>query len=400
MQNIQYYGKILLTVLVMVCAGTACSEDHFSSNDRDGKETTILLGATTRSVGGDWGDAASDDDKDAFIGDCRVLVFRARTGNLVYNFEMKDNPDALKIKTGSYHFVFIGNLSSDPVLEAILTSNAWDPEAGTGYRYLSNLDAFAFASTAFTSNKAIPMVTVIKDVTIAADGSTYPSGSQPTEVVGELIGKISSILDADYSSYSTVNNRWTVKLERLGVRVDLSLEFASNSVAQQFSGMQISRVPKQVYLLNPKSDGSAHPNSTATSADYETSNRTIAFDSSTEIIDGDGVGTGKNGIEVGKKGYLASRIILPASAFSLVDNPTDKTKGIQLVATFGSVQLSAVLGQEAPAFPTGYSAPRNYRFPVNGKVNGLELTLSSSIAEWGDGGSFGETIEGPVVVTP
>ena len=410
MKQIKHHAAILLFAILVQTGVTSCVKETLASEEE--QETTLRLGARTRSLsGGGFADIDSDgslsdaekmEAKDDFIDDCRVLIFRASTGELAYNIKIENNPDALSIKTGNYHFVFIGNQSSDAALNTQLTSNAWTPGA-SGYsgKNYTDLNSLYFASSAFAVDKAIPMVSQYRNVNIIAGGQ-FPAGTNPGSIVGHTIGKITT----PGIGYDDPTNVWKVELIRLGVRLDMILQFEDDDMASKYTGLEFKNVPDRVYILDIRADGStnnynngSYENTAALAA------RTVSFNytaQSGEIFNGDGT----NGIAFGKKGHKVLRTILPASEFAMATtgtdsdkNDSDRLKGIQITAAFGSMEnKSAVIGNDRPAFVSGYTAPRNFHFTITGIIGelGVEITCNPTIAPWVNGGSFNTEIGGPI----
>jgi len=285
-------------------------------------------------------------DPDNKVTDFRIVIFNSTTKllelNLFFNFMTEfENPISFEIKEGTYDFIFLANETSDLTLSATLNAMV------EGTTTLTLFESYSFASTAFNESKEIPMSTayygVIIDATLGLsddNGSTY----QP----------------------ATQTQPWSIELERLAIRVDMTLQTTSAFVASDFQSILFSNIPNKVFILPETKDGTILYNS----GSYES--RTFAKSS------GDtGYTTGFQQ-NAGVYEWKKSRIILPSSVFV---NNTVAANGIGMMANYSTLSAqSAVLG---PIIGNSYTLPRNYNIVMSGKLySTLDIALTLEILNW------------------
>ncbi|MCC8186578.1 MAG: hypothetical protein LIP08_03435 [Bacteroides sp.] len=185
-------------------------------------------------------------DPDDVVASLRIMVYDASDDLLVLN-QFHDfttqfqNPIQLELPAGTYHFVFIGNESSDPAFSGKLNSLTEGTDLFTDLHGGSTPYGFAFS--AFSSDKNIPMASIYKDMIINTNGLSEDNGST-------------------YLSISQ-STPWEVAIKRLGVRVDITLQVESWSVASEFESLVFSALPENVYIagIHNKSASQSNTNS-------------------------------------------------------------------------------------------------------------------------------------------
>ena len=316
-----YVGLFSFLLLVII---SSCMDDTFTNNDT-AKGTFISI----RGIGVQSSTHPGTTPDDYIVETLRVLVFDHTTGacidNVHYNVSQGDiiqhpiNPE-------TYDFVFLAN--EPPYVPVINQLNNI-----TAYNDLNDI---AYPERYFSSERIIPMIQEVKNVTVLSGGQ----GAR---------------LD-DNSVVSVLQ----LALDRLAVRVDVVLE-AEDDLDNAFDGVMFTNIPDVVPL-------------TANYSGTVTRNITRSF------------------TKVGNAGYFSdetptaperawakgvNRIILPANE---LDPVGDKDNAVLLTVNMGSNYNPSCELKITPN-PVNYSLPINTKLDFHGIIKEpLEVNIKAS--EW------------------
>lgn len=319
----------LLPVLLFLgsCIREKCQEEI---TPRFNRPLLLNISAKARSSSGHAGDIA-----DRAISVMRVLIYDSKSGNLVFNHFIPEVSDTipLYISKGKYDFAFIANENSDKRLADELA--ALTP----GVDRKSDLQKMWFSASAFSRDKDIPMVTIVEDVA-AIDDECYQTSTMPSALTGV----------------------WVVWMERLGIRLDMTLRLNPAQYSEFIGGckMHFSNVPDRVYLV------SGIPN-------YK---RALALERVISIGPDDMVclldPENEHPCEI-----TARRIILPESVFAEKTNAANA-----LMLTIGLGVDDTVSAKISLDPGVDYTMPRNCYLNVSGCVKTSDFTIDATIMNW------------------
>ncbi len=350
--------KCILPLLSLLLPGllSSCLKDSGSFGDET-EEAQIVLSALTR------GGTDDPDDPDGRIGNFRVMIFRAG-GALAYNhtFDLSaENPFTITIMTGVYDFAFVGNEDSDTELRSGKTlTQILD---GFGGRTIDDIYGIHFSSSAFRNDLMIPRTGIYRGVTVNADNTVTLAGKSTAEP-----------------------NPWSAGVERLGIRVDLTLRAVSQTDALNFSALKITHIPDKVWFF--AADGSGTP--VYNDGSYESASpvppyRTFAADSGDEyeVVSGVEYFTAA-GYPVSFEEDSANpgtylwhkRLILPSSTFTPA---ADESKAIVFQAVVNGRPCQGTLGTGL----LGYNASRNHRYRLTGELKADQpIAFTVDVTNW------------------
>lgn len=351
LKRIYLYGLLLLLPAMTV----SCDKDP----GEPGAVEKVTLDISTYSLlAGDAG------DPDNALTSVRIMAFY-RAGTLASNryvtMAEADPPLSiqLELEVGYYDFVFIVNEDSDGGrLTAIL-------DGYTG-KALSDLYGEYFASAAFRSDYSIPMVRLIRNVTVLGDNDI---------LVDE----------------SPVTTPWEVEVERTGIRVDLVMQTAFESMATGFTELQVVNVPDKVYVFGEGANlqpvynvaGTGSFESPLPSYRKFASNRGDLYDTPAELAGEDvyytitAADTPVEFVQKGDKWYWYKRLILPETVFTPAGT---ESLGMQLRAVANGKTYTLTLSDAAG---TDFTLPRNSRYLVNGTLKTDYVEFSVGVIDWG-----------------
>nr|WP_196052830.1 hypothetical protein [Bacteroides clarus] len=267
---------------------------------------------------------------DNVVRSLRILSFERSTGNLTtnirYNAWLGDIVHHA-VSPGGYDFVFLAN---EPLHQDIVNTL-------NGIEKYADLDRIAYPAEYFSSEQIIPMIQELKNVTV-------------------LSGK-KGIRLSDGTEFSVLE----LALDRLGVRVDVTVESADN-FDETFNGIIFSNVPNSV----PLTVGYSGPAIERTVIRAFTKNEDGNYFSDAVPV--------TEGANWAKK---VNRIILPSSGLMEQD---DKGKAVNFIIDMGdnySPSCELQISKE----------PLDYRLPLNTKLDltaiikePLEVNIKAS--EW------------------
>ena len=337
--NILY--KILSGTAVMLLLLTSCVKEQEVTMGKD-ENATITISTATRA------DNAGDAE-DRYINSLRVLGYNTTDGQLAFNEEVFGITTAstaneetfektVNVKTGKFTVVFIANEHKTPATSAMLSGIS--PSSNNNISYLRN--TVSFPHEAFANDKDIPMVTIKENIIIQGDNMVIDPGS---------------------STPSAVLNKWPVAMERLGIRIDLTLKLTAAQVTEWTNDngkIYFTNVPEEVFIF-PETDNSG----AFLPADKEYS-----------------VSLTPTGTEGGLSVYKLSRIILPESSF------TDLTKANALTLKLKEgalTRLGAISAGTGTKYGTnGYTLPRNTYLGITAEIGETSLTFTINVMDWVD----------------
>ena len=319
------FGTALMLLLVASCA----KEQHTTFS---GEDATLTLNVGTRA-GEELGDP-----EDRYINSLRVIGYNTADGQLAFNEKVlgiptasTDNDDAfertINVKTGNFTIIFIANEHETPatsaLLEGITSSN------NNTLSYLKT--SVSFPHQAFDAGKDIPMVTVKENITIQGDDM---------------------VVDPDSPTPTAVLNKWPVSMERLGIRIDLTLQLleVQREAWQNDDGkVYFSNVPDKVFLFPGTANAPGTIDKTYTMLDYDNDTKTV---------------------------FNSPRIILPEVYLSGLTKSDALTMMVKAPTEFK--------GAISPDGGTTYALRRNTRLGVTAQVGEMGLTFNIIVEEWVD----------------
>ena len=220
--------NILLFAVILLATG--CSNEY-SLTEGQGKPemntVNVLMAPGLRTL-----DAGSP--LDAAVAQLRIMLFDTKTGKLAVNKLINISTGDTKnvpVKTGKYDFVFIANENAEPVangLTVLLNSLA------VGSSVISDLQDVYFSAEAFDTDYYIPMVEIIREVTVAGENMVTLSGNTIPEQMP-----------------------WRVPLTRLGVRMDVSFALTTDEYNDLLNAasppvLTFSNLTDRVFLFDGK----------------------------------------------------------------------------------------------------------------------------------------------------
>lgn len=188
---------------------SSCIDETFTENTVEGTFITVR-GIAPRSSTHDG------TPEDHVVQTLRILAFDISTGNKVSNVSYNAvNGDIIRhpINPGPYNFVFLANEPVNIPIQNKLNN----------IEKYSDLDGIAYPADFFASDRIIPMIQEIKNVTVLTNGQGATLGDGTTVSILQLA------------------------LERLGVRVDVVLK-AKDNLNGSFNGVVFSNIPNLVPL--------------------------------------------------------------------------------------------------------------------------------------------------------
>lgn len=310
-------------LLSLIIFSSSCIDETFTENTVEGTFITVR-GITPRSSTHDG------TPEDHVVQTLRILAFDISTENIVSNVSYNAvNGDIIRhpINPGPYNFVFLANEPANIPIQNKLNAIA---------KY-SDLDEIAYPADFFASDRIIPMMQEIKNVTVLTNG-------QGATLDG---GTTVSILQ--------------LALERLGVRVDVVLK-AKDNLNGSFNGVVFSNIPDLVPLT----------------AGYKGTIGRSVTRKFTVGDDGSYFADGTSSVDWTWEKKV-NRIILPAN------EPTstiDKDKAV--IFTVDMVdEYSPSCELEIGANPVNYSLPKNSKLDLTGYIK-EPLLVNVMASEWTD----------------
>ena len=312
---------------------SSCTKEQSLPQD-EGLDATIMITAGTR--------AESFDPEDSYINSLRVLGYYSSNGKLAFNEKVTgftanaiEVSKTITVKTGNFIIVVIANEHSDgsnPTdLSALLDKIDKDDAATNTMTYLTGL---SFSHEAFSSTKDIPMVSVNENVAIYDNNTLVSNGM----------------------AYSTL----PVVLERLAVRIDLTLQLFGPQVTAWQSGahdgkVYFNNVPDKVYIIG----GTDNSN-----------NLLVNNEKFVTPVAGADIGTTKI--------FTSSRIILPESCLAELTESRALTIELYEGPTLRKGILQTGVGDY------GYTLLRNSYFGITTGIGELSLTFDVNVIDWED----------------
>lgn len=201
-----------IACILLLLFFSSCIDEIYNSNEAVGSSFISVRGMGDQSLGEHSGDA-----EDYVVHSLRILSFDSATGdcttNIYYNAWLGD---IIKhaISPGKYDFVFLAN---EPLQQSIVNSL-------NGISTYTDLNEIAYPGSFFSSERIIPMIQEIKNVTVLPNGkgARLENG---TEV---------SLLE--------------LALNRLAIRVDVILESDNENFKNKLKGVTFSNIPDYVPL--------------------------------------------------------------------------------------------------------------------------------------------------------
>ena len=248
---------------------------------------------------------------DNVVRSLRILSFERSTGNLTTNIRYNAWLGDIihhAVSPGGYDFVFLAN---EPLHQDIVNTL-------NGIEKYADLDRIAYPAEYFSSEQIIPMIQELKNVTVLSGRKGIPGLSDGTEF-----------------------SRIEPALDRLGVRVDVTVESADN-FDETFNGIIFSNVPNSV----PLTAGYSGPAIERTIRAFTKNEDGNYFSDAVPVTEG---------ANWAKK---VNRIILPSSGLMEQD---DKGKAVNFIIDMGdnySPSCELKISKE----------PLDYRLPLNTKL--------------------------------
>lgn len=310
-------------LLSLIIFSSSCIDETFTENTVEGTFITVR-GITPRSSTHDG------TPEDHVVQTLRILAFDISTENIVSNVSYNAvNGDIIRhpINPGPYNFVFLANEPANIPIQNKLNAIA---------KY-SDLDEIAYPADFFASDRIIPMMQEIKNVTVLTNG-------QGATLDG---GTTVSILQ--------------LALERLGVRVDVVLK-AKDNLNSSFNGVVFSNIPDLVPLT----------------AGYKGTIGRSVTRKFTVGDDGSYFADGTSTVDWTWEKKV-NRIILPANEpLSTIDKDKAVIFTVDMVDEYSpSCEL------EIGANPVNYSLPKNSKLDLTGYIK-EPLLVNVMASEWTD----------------
>lgn len=341
--------KIINTLLIaVVLFATGCSKEHTPTGPEGpfgNTPVTIALAPGTRAT-------VSGSHLDGTVSELRILLFDAKTGELVLNRYIPafsdTQPTNISVLTGKYHIVFIANESSEPAASGL--TPALDAMQ-KGMAVLSDLRNIGFSADAFETDKNIPMTTLLENVVIAGENRVTLSGNSASEQMP-----------------------WRIPLTRLATRLDITFDLTMDEYHDLLAAgdppvLTLSNIPSQVFLLEGSNNNTGFPLT-----------KNIIFDPGNPNKN-DGMSFIGNEPKVSLK---FDRIIIPENMFS---PGTDKDKGVEIsvkLAGHTNHTFRGIVGIDAHGGPGDFTLPRNSYLDITASLNLPFLDMDAEVIEWTD----------------
>lgn len=367
-----------LGCLLAALSFASCSKDD---GDPQTDEATIDLFAGLSKGTGNAFEVQEDE-----IGSLRLLIFEHYSGNYSDNIEISsynsEEPISINLKTGRYDFVFVANETVDANIAAQLDAVS----SGTN---ISQLQEWYFSSASINNSGVIPLARVIRDIQVLADNHMVlhkPDGGQ-----------------------EIVSGKWRVNLERLAVKVNLTVATYQETIKDDFKELRVVNVPAKVFLMKERLDGTVNDNSGVVETDeiFIGASRTFVRANGDAYYAEKSAGyriipleTPADWVQTDQSGDLRyewyKRLILPALEFPASGNDAqDKARAItfQVKSASGANDRTGYMPS-----PTNYSVLRNNIYVLTGLLDNNQIEFAAggiSVADWetGSGGSHHEDIE-------
>lgn len=270
--------------------------------------------------------------EDYIIETLRILTFDASSQNCISNIRYSASKDGIiqhPVIAGNYDFVFLANEPNNIMIESRLN----------GITEYSDLNSIAYPESFFTSERIIPMIQEIRNVTI-------------------LPGKQGAKL-----SDGTTTSLLQLALDRLGVRVDAVLVAVSAAADfdDSFEGVTFSGIPNLVPLT-------AAYNGPAVEHTI-----TRKFTRDTKYISDT-----TSSVEGTTWAKRISRIVLPANELETKDA---KDKAVNFTINMKG-KYSPSTDLKISSNPVNYSLPINTKLDLTGVIRG-SLNVNIAASEWG-----------------
>lgn len=344
----------------------SCSESDDGTNEKESEFEISISSAFTRI-------SSENTDPDYRVTHFRILAFDATTSDkeCLYNFDYKVVPNngvvSFLVKHGvKYDLVFIANEDSDADVSAAL--QAFTPQSG---KKLKDVYDIAFKNEAFDVDKDIPMSAIISNLEVFPDRTYKINGG----AVG--VGII------------------PVYMERLGVRLDITLKTESTNKMADLEHIRLTNVPQTVPLFPVNYDGTPIDNTKNGGSDNYTYRLILPSEGDKNDLNEVWV---KDGDEYT---WTKARTIIPSTVFS---PSTSKTRGIDFVLEYDgsyTYKEGVLLGINTPNTDTSeyyppnnvpeptdaenYTLPRNTRLIFEAFIEDNNIILGSIVVNaWGN----------------
>lgn len=342
----KFINILLFAVILLV---TGCSNEYSITEEKPGAEVNavnVLMAPGLRTL-----DAGSS--LDASVAQLRIMLFDTKTGKLAVNKHLSISTGDTKnvqVKTGKYDFVFIANENAEPVengLTVLLNSLV------VGSSVISDLQDVYFSADAFDTDYYIPMVEVIREVTVSGENTVLLPGSTTPEQMP-----------------------WHIPLTRLGVRMDVSFALTTDEYSDLLNAasppvLTFSNLTDRVFLFDGKANRDAG-NPVA---------KSIVFDmlnvNKQDFVD----------ISSGNEPRVTlkfDRIIIPENIFT---PKTEKNKAIEMnIAFAGNTNhtFRGAIGLDLVHTDKNYSLPRNNYLNISALFRYQDLVISADIIPWNE----------------
>lgn len=317
---------ILSSLLVSLTILSACIDESYL-NQRP-EESFISIKKTKTYEGTHPGTS-----EDYVVENLRILAFDKTTGqcksNVYYNAS-KDDIIQHVIEAGTYNFMFLAN--TPPYSDITNKLNAV-----TDY---ASLDYIAYPADAFMSERTIPMIQEVKDITVQPGGKGIILNETATHA---------SILE--------------LKLNRMAVRIDVVLE-GDDNFDGEFKGVSFSNLPDKVPLTS--------------NYQGEAINRNVVR-TFTVADNGNYFSTPTGSIPQPAWSKKITRVILPSNSPVQNDNTADAvTFTVNMHSLYSPSCLLKITDN-----PDNYSLPNNTKLDLTGIIK-EPLHVNIAASEWQD----------------
>jgi hypothetical protein len=296
-------------------------------------------------------DTRASHEKDSEISSLRALGYRTSDGTLAFNevieLNAESQDDHVDVLTGKYTVIFIANESEDDALSDCLMSITESTNNTLNY-----LKGLSFSREAFATDKDIPMVTVRENVIIRRQAGD--NGEDPL--------RQSEVIDPKSNEGLPLTTPWEIEMERLGVRVDLTLKlYPDQYEAWVTAGRKIyfDNVPAQAFIHPTEPDGRDD--------NIRGSVNELAGPSPVD--------------EEGRQTVTITRTAILPYLYLSDTNHADKTKGlsIRLDMEGNGRDLAGTLASD----PDNYAIPRNTKLKVTATAVGTDLAFEiTTVEDW------------------
>ena len=306
--------KILFGASCLLLLASCAKEEQLVT---DGQDVLITLATGTRA-----GEEAGDLE-DREMNSLRILGYRSSDGQLTFNEEIaipsgsESYNGTVTMKTGKYTVVIIAN---EGTLSTTLGDDALISTIG-------DLRSLYFEIGAFNETDAIPMVTVKEDIVIQGDDLLIDAGT-------------------------TYTTEWPVEMERLGIRVDVTLNLSDIQREDwQIDNGKIyfGNIPDKVYLFPGIANAPGTSTRSYTMLDY-------TDDSKTQ--------------------FTSPRIILPEVYAAGLSQ-----SGALTLSVLAPTELKSAISADNGA---SYILSRNTRLGLTATIGETSLTFVVNVIDWED----------------